>query len=298
MSRSNAIYKESYNRGLDIVLRLGVDARLPSEVELSDMLGISRTTVRAVLTHLDETDIIDWTGRTKTVRRKPTKADYFSAEETLSASERVETQFMEYILGGDLKPGAVLRESELVREFGASTSVVREFLIRFSRFGLIQKEPNRHWVLRGFTREFAIELFDVREMFELRAFGKVVEQGAQGAVRATLLGLEADHLHIVDNIETEFLNFPRLDEQFHRGLISGLDNRFVDDFFGLVSVVFHYHYRWNKEDEKERNLNATLQHLRVIGALRAGEFAKARNAFEFHLKDARSTLLKSVPWET
>ena len=41
--------------------------------------------------------------------------------------------------------------------------------IRFSRFGLIEKRPNSHWVLKGFTRDFALELTEVREMFELRS---------------------------------------------------------------------------------------------------------------------------------
>ena len=297
MSCSNAIYKETYNRGLGFTRQLGIGATLPSELELSEKWGISRTTVRAVLTHLDETNVIDWTGRSKTVLRKPIKSDYFSVEETLSTSQRVETQFMEYILGGDLKPGAMLRESELVREFGASTSVVREFLIRFSRFGLIQKEPNRHWVLRGFTRAFAIELFDVREMFEIRAFENLVDQAVGSPQHAAVLRLEDDHVRIVQNINAEYLSFPRLDEQFHRCLIDRLHNRFIEDFFGLVSVVFHYHYQWNKRDEKERNLNATMQHLRVIGALKAGEFKKARTALELHLQDTRTTLLNSVPWE-
>lgn len=34
-------------------------------------------------------------------------------------------------------------ESELAREAGASTVSVREFLIGFSRFGLIEKKPNQ-----------------------------------------------------------------------------------------------------------------------------------------------------------
>lgn len=298
MSRNNSTYKETYNRGLDFIKSLDVGAKLPAEIELSDKWGISRTTVRAVLTHLDETEIIDWAGRTKTILKKPTKSDYFLVEETRSVGQRVETQFMEYILGGDLKPGAILRESELVREFGASTSVVREFLIRFSRFGLIEKEPNRHWVLRGFTKEFAKELFDVRELFELRAFKAFLAQDSDNTQRVALMAMMDEHLHVANNIDTEYLNFPRLDEKFHRVFIDGLTNRFVEDFFELVTVIFHYHYRWNKKDEKERNLHAVRQHLDVIQAVTDNDDAAALAAFEAHLRDARKTLLNSVTWES
>lgn len=297
MSRNNSTYKETYNRGLEFIKSLDVGAKLPAEKELSEKWGISRTTVRAVLTHLDETNIIDWTGRAKTILKKPVKSDYFLVEETLSVGQRVETQFMEYILGGDLKPGTILRESELVREFGASTSVVREFLIRFSRFGLIEKEPNRHWVLRGFTKEFAIELFDVREMFELRAFRAFLSKDPDNTQHTALLALRDEHLQVADNIDTEYLNFPRLDEKFHRIFIDDLHNRFIEDFFELVTVIFHYHYRWNKLDEKERNLHAVRQHLDVIQAATDGDDNAALDAFEAHLRDARKTLLNSVSWE-
>ncbi|WP_299507349.1 hypothetical protein [uncultured Roseobacter sp.] len=40
-----------------------------------------------------------------------------------------------------------------------SSTVPREFLIRFSRFGLIEKTANHHWVLNGFTRESAEAAF-------------------------------------------------------------------------------------------------------------------------------------------
>lgn len=297
MSRDNSKYKDSLNRSLDYVATLALNETLPSEVELTQRLSISRTTVRAVLSHLDEIGVIQWSGRSKTVLRRPRKADYFAKEETLSTSERVETRFMEYILGGDLKPGTILHESDMVRDFGVSTSVLREFLIKFSRFGLIEKEPNRHWVLRGFTRAFAIELFDVREMFELRAFQRLLEGGPDSAAWQSLVALEDAHDSIIATIDESYLSFPRLDETFHRILIDNLDNRFVVDFFELVAVIFHYHYRWNKHDEHERNLAAAQQHLAVIQSLKSGDAAAALAHFQSHLNVARSTLLNSVSWD-
>lgn len=298
MSRDNSKYKDSLNRSLDYVATLAPDQTLPSEVELTQRLGISRTTVRAVLAHLDEIGVIHWSGRSKTVLRAPSAADYYAKEETLSTSERVETLFMEYIIGGDLKPGTILHESDMVREFGASTSVLREFLIKFSRFGLIEKEPNRHWVLRGFTREFAIELFDVREMFELRAFHALIAQAPDSPARQAVLALEGAHRDMMATIDDSYLSFPRLDEAFHRAFIDDLNNRFVADFFELVTVIFHYHYRWNKQNERTRNLAALEQHLVVIEALKAEDHTAALEAFQNHLNEARRTLLSSVTWDT
>ncbi|MSU88311.1 GntR family transcriptional regulator [Rhodobacteraceae bacterium 2CG4] len=295
MSRSNSVYKEAYNRCLVHIGDMGRGAQLPPEAELAEILNSSRTTVRAVLEHLSSSGIIDWEGRRKLVLRRPLKADFFPEEETKSASERIETQFMEYILGGDLKPGAILRESELAREFGVSSSAIREYLIRFSRFGLIRKEPNRHWVLHGFTRDFATDLFDVREMFETRAFERLARDPS--AVTGTLQALAESHRALAASIDTEFLKFPRMDEQFHRLLLDRLDNRFVDDFYELVSLIFHFHYRWNKTNERDRNLAALHEHLAVIEALLDGDIPRARRAFEAHLQTARRTMMDSAAFE-
>lgn len=298
MSRDKSTYKDTFNRALALVDDLGVGARLPTESMLSTQWGASRTTVRAVLAELNKSQVITWQGRQKTVLRAPGRSDFFATEETRPTSERVETKFMEYILGGDLKPGTILHEADLVRAFGASTSVVRELLIGFSRFGLIEKEKNRHWVLRGFTREFAAELFDVREMFERRAFDAFLAKGSDSPEYAALLGLKNEHHRIADNIATTYLEFPRLDEAFHNAWITPFGNRFIEDFFGLVSVIFHYHYRWNKRDERERNFNAINQHIEVIEAVAANDKVGAILKLNDHLEDARATLMSSVQWDT
>jgi DNA-binding GntR family transcriptional regulator len=298
MSRSNSVYKETYNRCLHRLAQLEPQMQLPPETELASALNASRTTVRAVLTQLNDRGLIHWDGRTKTLLRAPKRGDYFAIEETRSASQKVEEQFMDLILGGNLAPGSILRESELARDFGVSSSAIREYLIRFSRFGLIEKEPNRHWVLRGFTRDFAEELFDVREGFEQKAFRNFTAHPLSSIESKQLAALHVAHVVMHKNIDTDYLRFSRLDERFHRLFINALDNRFIDDFYELISMIFHFHYRWRKTDEKERNRTALEEHLAILRALEKGDVETATRHFNAHLQSARRTLLASVIWET
>ena len=76
---------------------------------------------------------------------------------------------MEWMLRDNTRPGTLINELDLARKFGVATTSIREFLNRFQRFGLIEKRPNAGWVLKGFTPDFALELFEIREMFELRS---------------------------------------------------------------------------------------------------------------------------------
>ena len=84
-------------------------------------------------------------------------------------SAQVEKHFMEWMLRDNARPGTAINELELARQFGVATTGIREFLNRFQRFGLIEKRPNAGWVFKGFTAGFALELFEIREMFELRS---------------------------------------------------------------------------------------------------------------------------------
>ena len=100
---------------------------------------------------------------------------------------------MEWMLREDRRPGDGINEAELARAAGVSTSGIREYLNRFSRFGLIEKRQNSGWLFRGFTQEFALELFEVRELFETRSAIAFATQPRDAPAWKTLAGLEIEH---------------------------------------------------------------------------------------------------------
>ncbi len=213
MAKPNTVFKEAYNGVLRL---LEADAPLPGETELARRLGVSRTTVRTVLAALSAAGIVAWERRAKTALRRPLPADYFPEAETGPVQRVVERGVMRRILTGGLRPGDFLGEAELAREIGVGPSVVREFLIRFSRFGLIGKRRNRRWVLKGFTREFALELAEVREMFELKAAAAFVSLPREHRAWADLAAMEERHRALLSTATVPPQAFSALDEAFHR----------------------------------------------------------------------------------
>ena len=89
-------------------------------------------------------------------------------------------------------------------------------------------------------------------------------------------------------------DFPALDRDFHTFLIGCLDNRFAQGFYDIVSLVFHYHYQWDKGTERARNEYAVHEHLDILQALARRDTAAALDAMRVHLASARSTLLQAV----
>ena len=292
MAKQNTVYKDAYNRCLEL---LPAQDTLPSEPELGEALGVSRTTVRLILTRLEENGLIAWNKRSKVVLRAPTDDDFFPGEETDALSLVIERKFMEKLLAGGAEAGMQINELELAREIGVGTSSVREFLIRFSRFGLIEKRRNSHWVLKGFTRAFALELTEIREMFELRSANAFAAISRNNPIWTSLDAIEEEHRALLSDVETRFKDFSALDERFHRLVHSATHNRFIVDFYDVIAMIFHYHYQWNKTGERERNETALQEHLRYIAALRAGDPAKVEEACRRHLRSARETLLRSIP---
>jgi DNA-binding GntR family transcriptional regulator len=292
MSKQNNVYKGAFNRALNLLRE--VDS-LPSEPELGAALGVSRTTVRSILARMEERGLIEWNKRSKVVLRQPAAEDYFPEEETDALAEIIERSFMRRLLDGGAQAGMQINELELAREIGVGTSSVREFLIRFSRFGLIEKRRNSRWVLKGFTRGFALELTEIREMFELRSAAAFVAEPRDNPAWEALDRIEAEHRALLAGIATRYAEFSELDERFHRLIHGASHNRFIVDFYDVIAMVFHYHYQWNKTEQRRRNEVAILEHLDYIAALRSGDAAAVETACRRHLRSARETLLASIP---
>jgi DNA-binding GntR family transcriptional regulator len=148
--------------------------------------------------------------------------------------------------------------------------------------------------LNGFTTAFGLELFEIREMFELRsaaAFAQLPESSPQWA---QLDAIRAEHLALLSEIEDRFHDFSDIDSRFHRLINSAESNRFIDGFYEIITLIFHYHYQWNKRDERQRNEVALQEHLVYMEALETRKPSLVQLACGAHLASARETLMRSI----
>ncbi|TPI51919.1 GntR family transcriptional regulator [Mesorhizobium sp. B3-1-7] len=292
--RTDTVYKKAFNRAATMLRDGQLTGELPSENELRRRVGVSRTTVRKVLQELAHRELIAERSGVRMAGRAVEDSDYYPDAETTSRAKHVEEQFMEWMLRGDTRPGTSINELELARQFGVATNGIREFLIRFSRFGLLEKRPNTAWVFKGFTEDFALELFEIRVMFELRSAHLFSRQPDNSPLWGKLAALKSAHTELLKRIESRFHDFSGLDNRFHRLINEASPNRFIDDFYDIITFIFHYHYQWNKRDEKQRNQAAILEHLAYIDALESRDSESIERACEAHLASARATLMRSL----
>ena len=103
-----------------------------------------------------------------------------------------------------------------------------------------------------------------------------------------------EHVTLLDRIDGRYHDFSDLDSRFHRLVNSAAPNRFIDGFYDIITLIFHYHYQWNKRDERQRNEVAILEHLSYIDALRGRSLSMVEAACRAHLASAKQTLIRAT----
>ncbi|ASJ72002.1 GntR family transcriptional regulator [Granulosicoccus antarcticus] len=294
MARTNARFVEAHNRLVALCDKMDIGSALPSENALAAQLEVSRTVVRGVLARLDEQSIITLVGRDKIIKSRSHASDILEGPPVLLTIEELEGRFLDWILRMDVLPGTALNVAHLSQEFSVATHTLQEFFSSLSRFGIVVRRPRGGWVLNGFTVDYAVELSDFRTVLEMNSVRQLVALPATHEIWSQLDTLEQEHLALLDRIETDYHDFSRLDENFHTVINNVVSNRFIQEFQKIISLVFHYHYQWNKSDERVRNEAAIQEHLDYIGALRSRDINLAEAAASCHLSTSKQTLLTSL----
>ena len=294
MARTDTRFRQSHNAMIDMLSALQLGAGLPSEVQMAAKLGVSRTVIRAVVQKLGADGILEGAGRDKRLLRMPRAKDRLPLREEYIGRDELEARFLDWVLRFDVPAGTALNITQLARQFTVPTHALQEFLASLGQSGLIERRARGGWRLLGFTAEYAVELSEFRQVLELNAVRVFAALPADHPAWAALAAIRTDHLDLLDRIDRDFHDFSRLDGQFHTLINSVVSNRFVAEFQKVISLIFHYHYQWDKTMERYRNEAAIREHLTIIAALQARDTEAAEARSRGHLATSKETLLSSM----
>jgi DNA-binding FadR family transcriptional regulator len=102
--KTDTLFKRAFNEALDLISKLGDGKPLPSENTLSAQLGVSRTTVRKVVSTLAARGLVTGSRRQRVVRPPHGVMQRFPEAETVPMAAQVETRFMEWMLRDNARP--------------------------------------------------------------------------------------------------------------------------------------------------------------------------------------------------
>lgn len=296
MGRSQNLRHNVVNQMIDDMANDHIPSPLPPQSALAEMYNISRTTVRHILAHLNGCGVLTEVGNSWVITRKPNHNDGFTCT-TASLAEQTrifEQTFFAMINQRQLRAGETFSELQLAREAGVAPVVVREYLLKFGRYNLIQSTKRGQWSMKQFDQSYAEQLFELREMLETHAlqhFLNLPDDDPRWLQAKTLL---ERHRALRDSIGSGFRLFSQLDHDFHALLLSAAENIFFNQSLEIISVIFHFHYQWDESDLKQRNIIAIDEHMTILSALICHSDLDAILALRNHLDTAKQSMIRSI----
>jgi len=213
------------------------------------------------------------------------------------ASEGAYQKVREAVLLGDLEPGRIVTQGELVDLLEVTRAPLREALRRLQNEGLITAEPNRRVRIAPLTIEDLEQLYVMRLSLE------------GGAVRLTVPELTADAFGEAEGLMATMDHFARRDDwprlraphrAFHMMMVSGAGDQATELMGQLFDRTERYrHAYWGSVPsywEKGRR-----EHRAILDAAQAGDAHGTAQAIARHyLTTGRAVVSELAPghdWE-
>lgn len=195
-------------------------------------------------------------------------------------SARVHVWLRAAILAVELKPGAMIAESEIAERFGTSRTPVREALLRLADESLVEIRPQRGTYVARMSLARIEEALFVREAVECAVLGRVaLRDDRRSLVRELTAIVDAQAAAAAAGDTASALE---ADTRFHHALVaaSGLP--------GVWEVVarardLHHRLRAIAVPELGSARQAIADHRAIARALRAGDGASAQSRMAVHL---------------
>lgn len=199
---------------------------------------------------------------------------------------QIRSHLVERLLEGGLEPGSQLNESELSEELGVSRTPLREALLQLKFEGLLRSEPGKGFSVAPLEREEMEDLFSLGAELESLAVRSSDPLGAEVIAELRQINAERADLLRRDGDRDELV---RLDDRWHRLLVSGCSNGQLREFLRLVRNRL-YRYVYHFSGERSEVEVAVEDHESVTDALEAGDVEAAVERLRDHWHAGQLTM--------
>ena len=189
---------------------------------------------------------------------------------------------VELVVGGGLRPGQHLVESDLARQLGVSRQPVREALHRLEAEGWVDLRPSQGAFVHVPTDREVNQLLDVRELLE----AETARLAARSATPEMIAGLRAiwqDGVTAADS--GDFDRVVVVNSAFHAEIAARAGNEVLADLAGIVSRRMRWYYRLVAP---ARGQESWAEHQQLIDAIEAGDEERAAAVARSHNERTRT----------
>ena len=201
---------------------------------------------------------------------------------------RLRRLILDAIQAGELRPGARLKEAELVAALSVSRTPLREALAALRAEGILERDDDGLRVRR-------LDWHDVRGLYELRGTleglaASLAARNAGDAERTVIDGICAVEAELIEAGAPPYL-LARQNRQFHNAILQAAGNRFLAESLERLSrlmvLLGATAYTLAGRAEAIRD-----EHAAINNAIRSGDATAAATAMSRHLDSALTARLR------
>lgn len=200
-----------------------------------------------------------------------------------AAYERIE----ELLNSGELRPGQLITQRELVEMTGLTLGSVREAVPRLEAEGLLQTLPKRGLMVPSLDVTFVRDAYQMREVIELAAIpdmiGSLAKQRVEGWIDWHHRALERISSEEMDTLVEES---QRLDWAMHDAFVGAMHNALISNVYRVTAIKIRMAVQSRIKVTSLNVKRVINEHLRILKALHDGDAPCTRDALAFHLDNS------------
>lgn len=197
-----------------------------------------------------------------------------------TANQAVATLLREEIERGTLAPGTRLRQSDLARRFGVSTTPVREALASLQAEGLIRIDAHRGAIVFTPTVEDMTQCFEIRRALEPLAAAQAV---------SNLTDADIDALEDLIKQMRKVRDFDKwldLNDRFHLTLYAASGNARLEEIIDSLRKSSRFYIYLYVQHGKATS-TADEEHEAILRACRARDTVQVRSLMRRHVENTQ-----------
>ena len=186
------------------------------------------------------------------------------------------------IITCELMPGDIIDEKSLILQTGCSRTPVREALTILARDGLVRIVPRRGM----FVSEISVK--DIKDIYELK---RELEPIILRECWENIPNERLIYFQQVFQTDLQSYNYTLADAEFHAMILDSCDNNYYRLIMNIVSDQSQ-RIRILTNENPERLLQSSKEHLMVIDALLKKDIDAAAKAMRIHYQNSLDNALK------
>jgi DNA-binding GntR family transcriptional regulator len=186
------------------------------------------------------------------------------------------------IIGGQLPPGARIRQEEIAAEFGVSRIPIREALRSLASSGLVTLIPSTGAWVSELSLDECREVYLMRERLEPLLLSMAIPLHTPESM--------AEFVHLAEAVEAADSpgGFLEADRDFHRAIMAVPGTlRLSETVDHLWNLSHYYRRRLLNPKVSRRKLDIVAEHRMILRAIEIGDVESAEAVMAAHIRQTR-----------